>query len=177
MRSTGFYDTLGANHFLEEDEAVGYLFYHKLDPPICIYECPFKVFKECQNLPKRIYPQLPQPHPNRMGQSVHEILPQDLAQELEGDTPPTVVDVREPSEFKKGHISTAINIPLTTMLTHPENLPTDNKIIFVCRSGPRSQKAALREIYSGNSNVAILKGGTLTWEMVYPYDKTELLTP
>jgi SulP family sulfate permease len=54
MRSSGFVQFLGEDHFLARDSnALGYLFYKVLDPVVCIYECPYRAFKECQNLPKR----------------------------------------------------------------------------------------------------------------------------
>ena len=56
MKSTGFYDELGDDHFLTEENAISYLFHRALDPAVCIYECPVRVFKECQNLPKRTLP-------------------------------------------------------------------------------------------------------------------------
>ena len=177
MQSTGFYDTLGTDHFLEEDEAVNFLFHHKLDPAICIYECPLKVFAECQNLPKRMYPELPQPHPNRVFQIVQEISPQELTQEFKTDPPPTIIDVREPGEYKKGHIPTAINIPLTAILTHPEGLSKNHRTIFVCRSGQRSQKAALMAQHSGYNNIFVLKGGMIAWETIYTDTEIEHLMP
>ncbi len=178
MQSTGFFDKLGADHFLEEDEAVGHLFYHKLDPAICIYECQYKVFAECQNLPKRIYPQMPQTLPSPIDESVPEISAQELAQQLATDTPPTIIDVREPREFQKGHIPTAVNIPLTVILTHPESLPNKQPLVFVCRGGQRrSRKAAIIANNSGYSNIATLKGGVLAWEMVFSRQEIEATTP
>ncbi|MCP4623334.1 MAG: STAS domain-containing protein, partial [bacterium] len=56
MKSTGFYDKLGADHFLIEDGAIKHLFYKVLDPAVCIYECNTRTFEECQNLPKYRYP-------------------------------------------------------------------------------------------------------------------------
>ena len=54
MKTSGFYDYVGEDHFLDPDDAVSYLFHKVLDPGICIYECPVKTFRYCQNLPKRL---------------------------------------------------------------------------------------------------------------------------
>ncbi len=54
MQDTEFDQFLGEDNFLDDDEAISDLFYHQLNPAACIYECPFRVFKECQNLPKRL---------------------------------------------------------------------------------------------------------------------------
>ena len=58
MESTGFRDYVGEDHFLDPDEAIPFLFHRVLDPAICIYECPMRVFQYCQNLPKRVGPGL-----------------------------------------------------------------------------------------------------------------------
>ncbi|MFC1976510.1 SulP family inorganic anion transporter, partial [Chloroflexota bacterium] len=55
IQSHDFYNKLGPDHFLTEDQAVERLFHKILDPPICIYECNTRVFIECQNLPKQTY--------------------------------------------------------------------------------------------------------------------------
>ncbi len=53
-----------------------------------------------------------------------------------------IIDVREPSEYIKGHAPGAINIPPATLLAGlPEVLsvvPKDAKIILYCLSGARS---------------------------------------
>jgi rhodanese-related sulfurtransferase len=53
----------------------------------------------------------------------------------------TIIDVREPFEYKLGHISTAINISAERILEGAEELnsiPKDANIIVYCRSGSRS---------------------------------------
>jgi SulP family sulfate permease len=103
MKSTGFYDNLGPDHFLKQDQDISYLFYKILDPAICIYECEVRAFKECQNLPKRLYPLESPVHTPIPSQQVTRITPTELREKLRnGDTPPLVIDVREPREFKQG---------------------------------------------------------------------------
>lgn len=43
MHASGFYDELGADHFLSEDDAIEYRFYKVLDPTICIYASKVRV--------------------------------------------------------------------------------------------------------------------------------------
>jgi SulP family sulfate permease len=166
MQSTGFYDKLGANHFLQDEEAIDYLFYHVLDPAICIYECEFRVFLECQNLPKNLHPKIAEP----ASDTVHRIIPEISARELwhslgkNGDGPITIIDVREPQEFKRGHIPQAKLEPLKTVLSSPETLPINGKVVFVCRGGQRSQQAALALQNLGHNDVETLEGGMLAWE-------------
>ena len=52
MRLSGFDQFLGLNHFLASEDAIGYLFHQVMNPGICIYTCPVRVWKECQGMPK-----------------------------------------------------------------------------------------------------------------------------
>lgn len=54
-----------------------------------------------------------------------------------------IIDVREPDEFKQGHVKGAINIPVTTMDGNSQlkTISKDAQIIVYCRSGARSQMA------------------------------------
>ena len=52
-----------------------------------------------------------------------------------------IVDVRDESEYREGHIPTAINIPVETFAAKSEVLPKEKKIIVYCNSGGRSYTA------------------------------------
>jgi rhodanese-related sulfurtransferase len=52
-----------------------------------------------------------------------------------------VVDVRDESEYREGHIPTAINIPVETFAAKSEVLPKEKKIIVYCNTGGRSYTA------------------------------------
>jgi rhodanese-related sulfurtransferase len=52
-----------------------------------------------------------------------------------------LVDVRDESEYKEGHIPTAINIPAETFALKSEVLPKEKKIIVYCNTGSRSYMA------------------------------------
>lgn len=49
-----------------------------------------------------------------------------------------IIDVREESEFKQGHLKGAKNIPMSTFRKHLNDIPKDQKIYIHCRSGQRS---------------------------------------
>ncbi|MFN8454564.1 MAG: SulP family inorganic anion transporter [Anaerolineae bacterium] len=166
MESTGFCAQLGADHFLAEDYAIDYLFHKMLDPAQCIYECEVRAFKECQNLPKRPLPQGTIPlYTHIPANGIPEITPQELWRKLmRGDSPPLVIDVREPREFKQGHIPQAQLMPLPQLLAEKPNLPSDREVVFVCRSGRRSQRAAYIMQEQTQLNVRVLQGGVLAWE-------------
>jgi SulP family sulfate permease len=166
FETTGFYNNLGDSCFLAEDDAISHLFYRVLDPAVCIYECPVRNFKECQNLPKRInIKNIPLLHEIPQD-SVIDIIPRELWLQLHNgmDKKPLVVDVREPREFKKGHLPEARLEPLPNILSEDVRFPSDREIVFVCRSGRRSRRAAYALRQMGIFNVAILRGGMLAWE-------------
>lgn len=179
MRSTSFYDQLGDDHFLEEEEAISYLFYKVLDPAICIYECQVRAFIECQNLPKRSLPQVVSPQPMTITDQMPEISPQELLQNLQNrPTLPLVIDVREPREYQRGHIPQAKLNPLHQLFSNPETLPPLNgqKMILVCRSGRRSRRAAQILQSRGYINVVILRGGMLAWKNAGLLEAVDLTT-
>lgn len=54
---------------------------------------------------------------------------------------PLIIDVREPSEYARGHADGAINIPPSEIMagaTKLNNIPKDTQIILYCLSGARS---------------------------------------
>jgi len=52
-----------------------------------------------------------------------------------------LVDVRDPSEYRGGHIPGAINIPHKTMAKKPPKLSKDALVVVYCRSGSRAMVA------------------------------------
>lgn len=52
-----------------------------------------------------------------------------------------IVDVRDESEYKEGHIPGALNIPVETFAARSEILPKEKKIVVYCNSGGRSYTA------------------------------------
>jgi len=56
----------------------------------------------------------------------------------------TVIDVREPEEFREGHVDGALNIPPSALMAGASELGTvakDSPIIVYCRTGSRSNVA------------------------------------
>jgi SulP family sulfate permease len=164
MVTTGFWDHLGADHFLEEDKAVSRLFHKVLDPAICIYECDVRAFKECQNLPKYAYPPEIPLHTDIPAESVTQVSPEHLWQQLHSKSPPLVVDVRERREFERCHIPQAQLMPLPTLICEEAELPRDQPMVFVCRGGRRSTRAAYMLQNQGFDKVTVLQGGMAAWE-------------
>ena len=78
-----------------------------------------------------------------------------------------VVDVREPAQWRAGHIEGSVNIPLTRILARRGEIP-QGAVVTVCRSGPRSARAA--ELLAAHGYTAYnLRGGLREWDYVgYP---------
>jgi SulP family sulfate permease len=167
MVHTEFDGYLGQDHFLDEDNAISQLFYHVLNPAVCIYECPYRVFQECQNLPKRL--DLIEVDVDRglAETDVQWIDAHTLWQELHtlpAEQRPVVVDVREPREFRQGHIVEARSLPLAGIGESDPGLPPGRDIVIVCRTSRRSRLAAgaLRKL--GYDRLKILEGGMVAWD-------------
>ncbi|MDX1616912.1 MAG: sulfate permease [Candidatus Promineifilaceae bacterium] len=167
MASTGFVQNLGEDHFLNSDRAINYIFHRVLDPAICIYECPVRVFKECQNLPKQVFfEEFDTLDDSFRLMPVPEVSPKELWQALRSDNGAiSVVDVREPREFQQGHIPGAELVPLPKILSgeHAFASAGEHRLIFVCRSGRRSRRAALK-VAGNDVRAEIVAGGMLAWE-------------
>ena len=65
----------------------------------------------------------------------------------------TVVDVRDPGEFNKGHIPKAINIPSPTFASQSGVLDKDKQIIVYCNGGGRSYNAYRKLMKLGYKNI------------------------
>jgi len=168
MRTSGFVEYLGQDHWLDQDEAVSTLFYRVIDPAICIYECPVRAFKECQNLPKTLADEAGMrlnwaPSEGPLGH-VPTVTARALWTELHGSAPPLVIDVREPREFQRGHIPDAQLLPLPSLLEQMDQVPRDRPVVLVCRGGRRSGRATAVLRQHGHDNVRALQGGMISWE-------------
>lgn len=68
--------------------------------------------------------------------------PDDLKKLIEsGKRDYVLVDVRDETEYKEGHIPTSINIPVETFAARSQVLPKEEKIIVYCNTGGRSYTA------------------------------------
>lgn len=71
---------------------------------------------------------------------------------------PLVLDVREPSEFRSGHIIGAKNVPVGKIGTYQ----TDKPVYVICQSGMRSKRAA-KQLQAKGINVTNVSGGMSSW--------------
>lgn len=78
-------------------------------------------------------------------------------------TPHFLLDVRTPEEFANGHLEGAVNISVQELLTRLSEIPRDRPIVLYCRSGNRSNQAALMLQSAGFTDVYDL-GGIIAWQ-------------
>ena len=76
-----------------------------------------------------------------------------------------ILDCREPSEYKAGHLPGAVNIPRGLLeFKIEEKIPDKNsRIIMYCKSGGRASLACCSISPMGYKNVVSLQGGWKAW--------------
>jgi rhodanese-related sulfurtransferase len=82
-------------------------------------------------------------------------------QELHERDDVPLIDVREPDEFAAGHVPGAVNLPISTIGDHLDELP-EGPFDVICQAGGRSARVveALEARGHDATNVA---GGTGEW--------------
>ena len=75
-----------------------------------------------------------------------------------------LVDVREPNEIAAERIPGAQCLPLSTFDPAALPDPQGKRLVFSCRSGQRSQRAAALAQAAGLPYEAHMKGGILAWK-------------
>ncbi len=73
-----------------------------------------------------------------------------------------ILDVRDPFEFRKGHVKDAVHIPLAALRSRIQDLPTDREIWTYCYEGKRSY-FALRILKQYGLKVRNISGGYLMY--------------
>lgn len=95
---------------------------------------------------------------------VREITPAALAEQLQADMPPMVIDVREPYEFAIAEMG-GVLMPVDSVPERLGEIPKDRPVVIHCRSGVRSARVIrMLEDEHGHQNLLNLKGGILGWQ-------------
>ncbi len=74
----------------------------------------------------------------------------------------TVLDVREDGEWRPGHIEGSLHIPLMQVPARTTELPPEDQVLVVCRSGARSAQAAAY-LQAQGIDAVNLAGGLVAW--------------
>lgn len=86
-----------------------------------------------------------------------------LCEELSSDRPPLVLDVREDHEVATGTVPGALHVPLGDLAQRAAEIPKDQRIAVICRSGNRSRVATDLLDRSG-WDARNVKGGMQAWQ-------------
>lgn len=93
-----------------------------------------------------------------------ENLSVDKAKEwVTGKAEGVLLDVRQPEEYRSGHLPGAVFIPLPDLIDRVGELDPAKAVLAYCRSGNRSRAAAAFLLSEGFSNVYSLDGGITAW--------------
>lgn len=106
-------------------------------------------------------------------ETVVEVLPWDLEEEIENDKSLILLDIREASEFEMMHIKKSLHVPRGVLegacvWNYDDTVPElasarGQNIVIICRSGNRSVLAAQTMQQMGFKNVRSLKMGIKGW--------------
>jgi rhodanese-related sulfurtransferase len=91
------------------------------------------------------------------------ITPAELQKILTAQPSAPVIDVRTPVEFAEVHVPQARSVPLDGLRPGALQLPQDQPVYLLCRSGQRATKAAERFAREGFVQPVVVEGGTLAW--------------
>ncbi len=97
------------------------------------------------------------------GSPIPAISAVELQEKLKSASRPMVLDVREPVEFREGHIAGAVLIPLGELQRRVSELSKDKEIVCVCASGSRSS-TAVRQLVAAGYQVFNMRGGMFAWQ-------------
>jgi phage shock protein E len=87
----------------------------------------------------------------------------ELSEKLKNDKRALVIDVRQPEEYREGHIAGSKLMPLGELGKRMNELPKDKEIICVCASGSRSHSAT-KFLVGAGYNAFDMQGGMYMWQ-------------
>lgn len=99
--------------------------------------------------------------PSSLGPNACPQIPACDVASIEGDL--VLIDVRSPIEFENEHIDGAINMPLETIESRFDQVPRKGRVVVVCRSGKRAERAAFALMGKG-LQPDVLAGGMVAWQ-------------
>jgi rhodanese-related sulfurtransferase len=88
----------------------------------------------------------------------------DLHEKLKNGNRPFVLDVRQPEEYRLGHIAEAKLIPLGELSRRLKEVPTGREIVCICATGHRSLPA-VRQLTKAGYTASSMKNGMIAWQL------------
>lgn len=94
---------------------------------------------------------------------IEDLTPRQVAERLDTDAPPLLLDVREDWERQVASIDGSAHIPMGAVPGRFEELPEDRDIVVICHHGNRSRVVAEWLAQRGITRVTNLAGGIDAW--------------
>lgn len=94
----------------------------------------------------------------KLFQKIPSISTNELVDKLEQSI--TLIDVRTPEEYRRGHIAKAVNYPLNKIDRYKGK---ENELYVICQSGMRSKQAA-KVLKQKGYTVTNVQGGMNRWQ-------------
>ncbi|MBM3734692.1 MAG: MBL fold metallo-hydrolase [Acidobacteria bacterium] len=87
-----------------------------------------------------------------------------VAEELAGEDPPWLLDIRNPGEWAAKHIDGSVNIPLNHLQERIAEVPRGRRLAVHCAGGYRSSIAVSILHQYGLTNLIEMAGGLAAWQ-------------
>lgn len=83
--------------------------------------------------------------------------------------PATVVDIRDPASYARGHLDGAVHVSNQNLADFIQHADQDRPLIVYCYHGNSSQGAAEYFSTQGFAEVYSMDGGFEAWKLSYPW--------
>jgi len=94
---------------------------------------------------------------------VQKMTPTELKNRLDAGENVLVIDVRNPYELELSSVEGFKHIEMSEIPDRINEIPKDQPVVFICRSGNRSLQVANFLVRKGFDNLFNLEGGILAW--------------
>ena len=91
----------------------------------------------------------------------------ELQTYLDDEVSPTIIDVRAPEAYARGHLPGAVNIPASQLSASLDTIPSDRPIVTYCNMhnpGNSGSENAAELLRDAGYHARALKGGYPEWE-------------
>ena len=81
------------------------------------------------------------------------------------------LDVRTQTEWDNGHLANSTLIPLDQLSSRLAEIPKDQDVVIICRSGTRAKQATSTLREAGYTRAVSMTGGLIAWRSAgYPFE-------
>lgn len=81
------------------------------------------------------------------------------------------LDVRTQEEWDQAHLANSVLIPLDQLASRLSEVPQDQEVVVICRSGRRSKEGMTMLRNAGYARVSSMTGGLIDWQAAqYPLE-------